>query len=152
MRIHDGLLGLFFLLLGGFVIWQSSTFPSMPGQAIGPDTFPTIFGVLFIVGGLIIGRSGLAAASGRLLELNEGWRHPERAIAALIAVVGTLVLAFFFEEIGFVIGCAVLMIALYILLGHRSPIWIAVSIIFVGVVYYGMAKLLLVPLPLGPLS
>lgn len=151
MRIHDGLLGLLFIVLGACVIWQAASFPSMPGQAIGPGTFPLVFGVMFVIGGAIIGRAGLLAGMGRLATFNEGWRHRDRALAAFVAVIGTLVLAFFFEQIGFLIGGAVLLIALYMLLGHRSPRWIVVSLVFVGAVYYGMAKLLLVPLPTGPL-
>lgn len=150
MRIHDGLLGLFFILLGLYVVWQASSFPSMPGQAIGPGTFPVVFGVLFILGGLIIGRTGVMAGMGRLVVFNEGWRHGERALAAAVAIIGTLVLAMFFEQIGYIIGAAVLLITLYMLLGHRSPLWIGVSVVFVGATYYGMAKLL-VPLPAGPL-
>ncbi len=151
MRIHDGFIGLFFIILGSFVILQAATFPAMPGQAIGPGTFPLIFGALFIVGGLIIGRSGVMAGMGKLGELNPGWRHPERAVAAAVAVLGTLFLAIFFEQIGFLLGGAALLIALYMLQGHRSLVWVVVSIGFVGAVYYGMAKLLLVPLPTGPL-
>lgn len=151
MRVHDGLVGLFFILLGLYVLWEASSFPSMPGQAFGPGTFPVLFGVMFVAGGLIIGRASLAAGFGRVLVLDEGWRHPERAAAAAVAVFGTLALAFFFNEIGFLLGGAVLLIALYMLLGHRSALWVVVSIAFVGAVYYAMAKLLLVPLPTGPL-
>lgn len=152
MRIHDSLIGLFFIVLGIAVIWQAYSFPVMPGQAIGPGTFPLVFGIVFVVGGLIVGRTGLATAGSQIVAFNEGWRHRNRALAAAIAILGTFVLGVFFEEIGFVIGGAVLIVALYVVQGHRSPLWLAVSLIFIALVYYSMAKLLLVPLPLGPLA
>lgn len=152
MRIHDGLIGLFFIMLGIYVVWEAASFPAMPGQAIGPGTFPTIFGGLFVAGGLIVGRAGLAAGLGRLVVLDEGWRRPERAAAASVAIIGTLILAFFFTEIGFLLGGSLLLTAIFWLTGHRSPLWIVVSIGFVSLVYLAMSKLLLVPLPAGPLS
>ncbi|MHA6689889.1 tripartite tricarboxylate transporter TctB family protein [Devosia sp. A449] len=151
MRIHDGLLGLVFIALGITTVWQAASFPGMPGQAIGPGTFPMVFGGIFILGGLIISGKGLMAGAGRLVQFDEGWRHPKRAIAAGIAILGSLLLAIFFEQIGFIIGGSVILIALYWVQGYRSLVWIAVSLGFVGVVYYAMAKLLLVPLPTGPL-
>ncbi|SMQ85442.1 putative tricarboxylic transport membrane protein [Devosia lucknowensis] len=151
MRIHDTLIGAFFLLLGSYIIFEAVRFPAMPGQAIGPGTFPMVFGAVFLVGGLIVGRSGLAQGFSRLVEINDGWRHADRAIAAAVAVLGTLLFAVFFEQIGFIFGAIALMLVLYVLLGHRNWLWLAVPFVFVGVVYYAMARLLLVPLPTGPL-
>lgn len=151
MRIHDGLLGLLFIVLGIAVVVQAIGFPGMPGQAIGPGTFPTLFGTLFIIGGLIIGWQGIRSGAMPLIKLNEGWAHKDRALAAAIAIFGTLILAIYFEQIGFIIGAAVLLLAMYWVQGFRKPIWIGVTLAFVASVYYGMAKLLLVPLPAGPL-
>lgn len=151
MRIHDGLLGLVFIALGIATVWQAASFPGMPGQAIGPGTFPMAFGGIFVIGGLIISGKGIKAGVGRLVQFNEGWHHTDRAVAAAIAVFGSLLLAIFFEQIGFIIGAAALLLAMYWVQGYRSLLWIAVSLGFVGLVYYAMAKLLLVPLPTGPL-
>ncbi len=151
MRIHDTLIGAFFLVLGAYIIFEAVRFPAMPGQVVGPGTFPMIFGTVFLVGGLIVGRTGLAQGFSQLVDLNEGWRHPDRLIAALVATVGTLVFAAFFDQIGFILGALALMLTLYVLLGHRTWLWLISPFIFVGVVYYAMARLLLVPLPTGPL-
>ena len=151
MRIHDTFIGAFFLVLGAYIIFEAARFPAMPGHAVGPGTFPMIFGAVFLVGGLIVGRSGLAQGFSQLVELNEGWRHPDRLIAALVATVGTLLFAAFFDQIGFILGALALMLTLYVLLGHRTWLWLVSPFIFVGVVYYAMARLLLVPLPTGPL-
>lgn len=151
MRIHDTLIGAFFLVLGAYIIFEAVRFPAMPGQAVGPGTFPMIFGTVFLVGGLIVGRTGLAQGFSRLVVLDDGWRHPDRLIAAIVATVGTLVFATFFDQIGFIIGAIALMLTLYLLLGHRTWLWLTSPFIFVGVVYYAMARLLLVPLPPGPL-
>lgn len=153
MRFHDTIVGVFLMLLGGFILQQASGFPQMPGQSIGPGTFPTVFAVAFILGGGVIAFQGWRTArAARAIALNPGWRSRDRFAATAIALLGALALVSFFDVIGFPIGAGLLLSALYLALGHRSPIWIAVSFAFAGVLYYGMAKLLFVPLPLGPLG
>ncbi|RDE10150.1 tripartite tricarboxylate transporter TctB family protein [Pelagibacterium lacus] len=151
MRIHDSLIGLFFVVLGAYVLFEASRFPGMPGQAIGPGSFPMLFGALFVIGGLIIARQGIAEGFGKLVVLNEGWLVPSRAIAVVVSVFGTILLAAFFSQIGFLIGGVLLLVTLFMLLGHRSLLWVAVAVGFVFGIYFLMSRLLLVPLPAGPL-
>lgn len=153
MRIHDTIIGIFLILLGTFILVQAIYFPDMPGQVIGPGTFPTVLAVGFMIGGLLVALQGWRArASMRWIVLESGWAERRRLVPVLIGLVGTLVLAANFDRIGFPLGGGLLLVALYFSLGYRSLKWAAISILFVSAVYYGMAKILLVPLPLGILQ
>ena len=153
MRIHDTIIGVFLMLFGGFILWQTSGFPQMPGQAIGPASFPTVLALIFLGGGAIVVIKGWRSRQATAwVVLEKGWFEVNRLVPVLVAIIGTLLLAGLFEQIGFLAGGSLLLIALYFTLGYRSVKWLAISVVFIGVVYYGMAKVLLVPLPLGILG
>lgn len=153
MRIHDTIIGVFLMLLGGYILWQASGFPQMPGQAIGPASFPTVLALGFLGGGAIVAIKGWRSRQARRwVVLEKGWTEANRLIPVLVALIGTVLLAGLFEQIGFLVGGSLLLVALYFTLGYRSVKWCVVSVAFIGAVYYGMAKVLLVPLPLGILG
>lgn len=153
MRIHDTIIGVFLMLLGGYILWQASGFPQMPGQAIGPASFPTLLALGFLGGGAIVAIKGWRnRQTTGWIVLEKGWSEMSRLVPALVAIIGTVLLAALFEQIGFLVGGSLLLIALYFTLGYRSAKWFAMSVAFIGAVYYGMAKILLVPLPLGMLG
>jgi putative tricarboxylic transport membrane protein len=54
MKLNDAVLG-FVVLLGGLaIVLQARTFPPTHGQAYGPDLFPTIIGLGFMLSGIAL--------------------------------------------------------------------------------------------------
>ncbi|MDF0599414.1 tripartite tricarboxylate transporter TctB family protein [Psychromarinibacter sp. C21-152] len=152
MRIHDSLIGALLVLFGGWVLFVALGFPDMPGQSIGPGTFPSVLGVAFLLGGLCLIVAGRSRGTRRLADLNPGWRRAPRLLAAGLATIGVLVLALSFETVGFPLSATVLLYALFFLEGYRGPQWLALCIAFVFGMHLLMTRFLLVPLPAGPLE
>jgi len=151
MRFHDAINGLFFILLGLAVLVISNGFPQMPGQQIGPSSFPTLIG-----GGMMLGGAIVLALSFRhkfaampWLTLDPGWRNPKHLACALFCLVGSLVLGILFEQIGFPLGALVLCFGIYALSGLIKPTLFVATAVFVAVVALVMTKFLYVPLPMG---
>ena len=151
MKFSDKLVGVALVAFGLWVLLTARGFPQLPGQMIGPGTFPTLLGSLCALGGLGIAVQGFRA-SAPMVALHPGWRRPDRALAALVAVGGTALFAANFEWIGFPLGGALLLSAVYAAAGLRSPRWILLSVAFVLAVHLLMTRLLYVPLPAGLLK
>lgn len=149
MKLHDSLIGLLLIAFGGWVLWQAQGFPSMPGQIIGPGTFPTLLGGLCLLGGAMLAWEGRAVPARPLLIIHDGWRKGSRILCVAVAIFGTLLLAVTFESVGFPIGGTLLLAALFYSAGLRRPQWLAVAAVFVLTVHLVMTRLLYVPLPAG---
>ena len=54
MKLNDAVLGLVVLLGGLAIVLQARTFPPTHGQAYGPDLFPTIIGLGFMLSGVVL--------------------------------------------------------------------------------------------------
>ena len=153
MRIHDAIVGLVIVVFGGLVVWHVQSFPIMPGQAIGPATFPTALGIGFMLCGAIIAFKGFKPmVQRRALVLAPGWFVPRHVAAGAVMVLGTLACAMGFETLGFPISVAALTFALLLLMRYRPVTSAIISVVFVAAIYWIMARELLVPLPLGPLD
>ena len=151
MKFHDMAIG---IVLAAFGIWVVATawgFPKLTGQPIGPGTFPILLGALCTLGGAIIAIQGRTTGA-PLAALHEGWQHPGRALAAIVAIGGSFLLALNFETIGFPLGGSLLMVSVYLASGHRNPGWIAFSILFVMSAHLLLTRVLQVPLPSGVLK
>lgn len=149
MKLHDSLIGLLLIAFGGWVVWRAQGFPAMPGQSIGPSTFPVMLGSLCALGGLLLVWHGRQTSRGELLSVHEGWRIGSRVACVAVAVFGTLLLGVTFETVGFPIGGTLLLSALFYAAGLHRLRWIAVSAIFVLTMHLVMTRLLYVPLPSG---
>ncbi|MGC4410134.1 MULTISPECIES: tripartite tricarboxylate transporter TctB family protein [Rhizobium] len=149
MKFHDSIIGLLLVAFGGWVLWQAQGFPDMPGQIIGPATFPTLLGCLCLLGGLMLIWEGRKASPHALISLHDGWRIGSRITCVAVAILGTLLLAVTFEQVGFPVGGTLLLSALFLSAGLTHPKWIGVSAVFVLTVHLVMTRLLYVPLPSG---
>lgn len=150
MRFHDAINGLFFFLLGLAVLIISSGFPQMPGQQIGPASFPKVIGIGMMIGGaIILGLSFRRKLFTSLVAVDPGWFSPEHLACVLFCLLGSLFLAWQFELIGFPVGAVVLCIGIYALSGLTKPGLFLATVAFVAVVALVMTKLLYVPLPMG---
>jgi putative tricarboxylic transport membrane protein len=151
MKFHDTAIGAVLIAFGIWVVATAWSFPKLTGQAIGPGTFPILLGTLCTLGGAIVALQGMARPA-PLAMLHTGWRHPGRALAAVIAIGGAFLLALNFETIGFPLGGSLLMLAIYLSTGHRSLGPMMFSIAFVLTVHILLTRFLQVPLPSGLLK
>ena len=152
MRIHDSLLGVLLTIFGAWVLVSSLGFPKLPGQPIGPGSFPAVLGVVFIAGGIMLFASGLRQGWSQVVMFAPEWRRPTRVASAFLVVFGTIGVAWSFEWLGFPVAAALLLLPLYLMSGLHGFVWPLVALIFLGVLHIVMTRLLLVPLPDGLLG
>lgn len=150
MRIHDVITGLFFVCLGLAVWLTAQTFPMMPGQNIGPSTFPTAIGIAMVLGGAaLVAMAMLRRSSDALVVMEPGWRQAPRLASVAFCLLGSLALATWFESIGFPLGAIAMCFGLFALTGIRKPMLYVVAAVFVAVLTVVMTRVLGVPLPMG---
>jgi putative tricarboxylic transport membrane protein len=152
MKLHDSLIGGVLFAFGLWVLTTALGYPRMSGQSIGPGTFPSVLGALFMLGGIVLGVAGRRVGATPWVALDNGWKQPGRLAAALLATGGVALFALAFEWIGFPLGGFCLVSALFLLCGYRNPAWIGVSAVFVLALHLLMTRLLYVPLPAGLLK
>ncbi|MCX7630130.1 MAG: tripartite tricarboxylate transporter TctB family protein [Geminicoccaceae bacterium] len=154
MRIHDGVFGVLLLLLAGFVLREATGFPPMPGQRFGPSLFPSLLAAGFALCGLLLLAGGLVSERGRPLASLEGWAEKGARVVDVALVVGGLVLLIaLWQRLGFVIGATLFATALAgRFLGGRYLPALLVCAPACFAIDWAFRRLLLVPLPQGPLT
>lgn len=154
MRINDTIFGALLLALAGFIWIAAAGFPKVPGTQYGPGFFPQVIAAGIAVGALLLFWRGWRALAGgeRLAAVGPWARHPSRWLGLLV-IVGSLV---FYdlaaEPLGFPIVGLVIGTVFMVYLGVRLWRAAAISLGMVVVIWLLFARLLLVPLPGGPLT
>lgn len=144
------------LAVAGVVIARASAvLPAIPAQAYGPGFFPMWVGIALAACGVLMagrtwwGAAGPPASTGPTASspgVNPSWRG---ALGIVWLVLGLGAVALWLEVVGFLLCMPVFMLGYLWLAGEpvrRSLLTTAVSM---AVVYWGFAKWLKVPLPLG---
>lgn len=154
MRVNDAVIGLVLIVLGAWILWQAASFPAMPGQDYGPELLPRIAAVGFLITGALLGVNGLrAAGERRWLTLEVGARDPGRLIDAALVLGGLVLLIAVWSSVGFLIAASVLSTVLVARFrGGRVLSSAALCIGFCLAIDLAFRRLLLVPLPQGPLT
>ena len=149
MKLNDALIGLVVLCGGLAIILQARTFPPTHGQAYGPDLFPTIIGIGFVLSGIVLVIGGWRARRA------VGWIDLEgvaigRLVDAGLVLVFILAFIFLAGRLGFVltagIGTWLLMVR------FQGGKWLSSFVIATAAVLvtdWAFRTVLLVPLPLG---
>ena len=150
MRLADGLSGGVVVAGAALLLWTASGLPDMPGQRFGPATFPTLIGIAMAAAGLVVLWRGRAE---RPLFSIGTLGHDRRVQVAVLWLLGGLVaMLVLWQPVGFPLLAAVYSGGLMLILGVRplpAVFWAcAVSV----VVHLVFTRLLLVPLPAGPLG
>jgi putative tricarboxylic transport membrane protein len=154
VRINDALFGLVLILAGLAVLLVARTFPDMPGQDFGPALLPSLIGLGFAACGAGLVASGLRQHRDHpWIELG-AWADSRGHILDVGLVVGGLVLLILlWDLLGFLIGATLLMgLLVSRFRGGHVVSSFAIAVVACAAVDYGFRHLLLVPLPLGPLT
>jgi putative tricarboxylic transport membrane protein len=157
LRVNDALFGAALWLLAAGILWQAASFPAMPGQSFGPSLVPGVLAGGFLLCGLGLVVSGARArgagplvARPAALPSGEG---RDRLLDAAIVLGGLVVLVLLWDRLGFLIG-GTLYTTLLVYRFHGGGVARAVLVAAVAcfLVDWGFRRLLLVPLPMGPLT
>lgn len=150
MRFSDRLLGGVLLAFAAVLAGFSMTFPAIPGQRYGAETFPLLIAVGLAVCGVTLLVQDLRRRQREPLVARGDWAQAPGALLAVAVTVG-LVIAYILlsRRVGFMPMMAVVLLVLFRLL--RVPWWQAVALTLVGTLLldFVFRSLLLVPLPFG---
>lgn len=153
MRFNDAIFGAALIVFAVAEMLYTRTFPSLHGQAYGPDLFPRLIGAGLIICGLALVINGvLARQTTPWIQLGE-WAGDRRARINFALVLCSLVLYILLSTwVGFV---PISILILSLLLYRFGVPWLpaaGLAVVVTFVIYLLFSRLLLVPLPLGVLQ
>ena len=168
MRFNDAITGAVLVLFAVAEIAYTRTFPSLHGQAYGPDLFPMLIGLgllgcgcVLIVRGLYVRRlfskgssekdssKTINSSVNNWIDLGNIVESSHARINAVLTVVFLLLYILFSDSIGFIpLSMATLFILLY-RLGSSVLVAGGIAVFTTAVIQFLFAKVLLVPLPAG---
>jgi putative tricarboxylic transport membrane protein len=154
VRINDAMFGLVLILAGVAVALVARTFPDMPGQDFGPALLPSLLGIGLALCGATLVVAGLRHHRDRPWVELGAWADSRGHVLDVVLVVGGLVLLIVvWKPLGFLIGATLLLGSLISRFrGGRVVTSFAMAAIACFAVDWAFRHLLLVPLPLGPLT
>ncbi len=154
MRINDLVFGVVLILAEIAILVDTSFFPSMPGQDFGPALFPNLIGVGFALCGIALIISGARdSITHGLIEVGEWARSGGHILDVGLVIGGLILLIAVWDFLGFLIAGTIFTAGL--IARFRGGKWvssIAIAVIACFIVDISFRRLLLVPLPLGPLT
>jgi putative tricarboxylic transport membrane protein len=152
MRVSDTLAGLLILCFGIAVAVYARTFPSIPGQNVGPGLFPTIIGAGFTLCGAVLAFAGARQGRAASIQTAEWVRRPRMVSNFLLVIVDLLFYLLAVDALGFLVTGVIFLSALLLAfnVARRWVVPIAIAVTFA--IHYGFYTLLHVPLPWGVLE
>jgi putative tricarboxylic transport membrane protein len=153
MRFNDAVFGVLLIVFAIAEIAYTRTFPALHGQAYGPDLFPILIGVGFLITGAVLTIRGVAQRAGApLVEVGE-WAADRRNVVNFALVL--LALLFYILAsgwLGFIPTSFIIMVVLLSSFGCRPVTSLVVAALTTLAIQALFARVLLVPLPWGLLQ
>lgn len=150
MRVNDIVSGGLLIAAAATIIAYTATFPVFPGQRYGPDLFPRLIGVgLILCGALLILRGVKARAAGEALLSRPAWATPASLATMALTLAVILAYVLFVEWIGFIPLTILAIGLLFLWLGVKPPLAIAMAVGAAFTVNWFFGSLMRVPLPRG---
>ena len=153
MKLNDAVFGLLLLLLGAAVLVAVQSFPTIPGQQVGPALFPGLIASGLCVGGSILLWRGWRSRAAVPWVVLEDWvRSPRHGLAFAVLIASVIFYILVSERLGFLPTSSLILLALFSVL--RVPLLRSVAIALVAtlLIHFAFYKLLRVPLPWGVLQ
>ncbi len=154
--MRDFVLGLAFALLGAIIIAIAKDFPTVGNLQFGASLFPMITGAGMLICGALLAAKSFRPALQALRERGDdgGLPRPDFARLARLTLPCLLVVFYIYssETIGAAPALALLMLALFRAGSVRWKVALPVSILGAIVIYLVFTRVLIVPLPAGPLG
>ena len=157
MKLNDAVWGALLLLLSAALLVHVQSFPTIPGQKIGPALFPGAIAVALAACAVLLVLKGLAArgAGGdraQWIVLDDWTRHGKYVLAFLVTVGVNVFYILAIDWLGFLIVGTVYLSVLFVVYGVGRKWVLPVAVIATLVIHYAFYKLLKVPLPWGLLQ
>lgn len=149
MKINDAIFGAVFLVLSALVLWDVRSYPTIPGQDVGPAAFPGAVAALLAVCSVLLIVQGVRARDGGWFERGAWMMSPRQIVAFVVTLAGMLLYVIAADTIGFLILGTVILFALMLALNVRVPVALAVAVLATVAIHIVFYKALRVPLPWG---
>ncbi|MDQ6680206.1 MAG: tripartite tricarboxylate transporter TctB family protein [Pseudomonadota bacterium] len=154
MKFNDVLWGALLVLLGAALLVHVQSFPTIPGQRVGPGLFPGLIAVGFCVCGVIlVVRGWRARAAGGADAAWYAWpdwsRSPRHVLGFAVLVAVNLFYLFAVDTLGFVVTGSIYLAALMWVLKVRPARIVPIAVVLTLAIHFCFYKLLRVPLPWG---
>ena len=153
MRFNDAIFGVLLIAFAIAEIAYTRTFPTLHGQAYGPDLFPILIGVGFLITGAVLTVRGVALrAAAPLVEVGP-WADDRRNVVNFALVV--LALLFYIaasDWLGFILTAFLIMLVLLKNFGSGLVTSVVIAALSTLGIHTLFARVLLVPLPWGLLQ
>lgn len=153
MRVHDGFVGLFFVVLGGLIVAYSFTLVPPRHLLYGPELFPRLMGSGLVLVGGIITAAGVLRGRTEPLGIRPDWaRSPRQALRFWVIPAAFVFFVLAVQPLGFLLTATLILTAL-MAAGGRPPLKaFGIALVLAIVINIAFASLLHVPLPWGPLT
>jgi putative tricarboxylic transport membrane protein len=157
VKLNDAVWGALFILLSVALLVHVQSFPTIPGQKIGPALFPGIIAVGLAVCGALLILKGLAVRArgpehARWLTFAP-WVGSRRHVLAFFLVIAVNVFYILLvNRLGFVPTAVVYLAVLFAVFGVPPRRNLPIAIIVTLLIHYSFYKMLKVPLPWGILT
>jgi putative tricarboxylic transport membrane protein len=153
MRLNDAVFGVLLIVFAIAEIAYTRTFPSLHGQAYGPNLFPILIGVGFLITGAILTIQGLVQRAGAPLVQVGAWAADRRNVVNFALVL--LALLFYIaasDWLGFILTAFIIMLVLLKSFGSGMATAVVMAALTTLCIHTLFARVLLVPLPWGLLQ
>ena len=157
LRANDAVIGAVLVVFALAEMAYTRTFPSLHGQAYGPDLFPLLIGVgLCACGAVLIARGLLARRAATTAapwyELEASLREPAVRINLVLLLLSLVLYILLSESIGFIPMSFAILALLFARLGSTPALSLSLAAATTAVLHLLFSKVLLVPLPSGLLQ
>jgi putative tricarboxylic transport membrane protein len=153
MRVNDAVFGVLLIVFAVAEIAYTRTFPSLHGQAYGPDLFPIMIGVGFLITGAILTIQGLAQRAGQPLLEAGLWADDRRNVVSFALVLLSLLFYIAASDwLGFIPTAFIIMLVLLRSFGSGLITAAVIAALTTLGIQALFARVLLVPLPWGLLQ
>lgn len=150
MKFNDALSGFLLLLLALAVLFNISSFPTIPGQNIGPAAFPGLLAwLLLLCSVLLIVRSFRTSVRSPLIELGAWIRSPHHLRNFAITTGCLLFYILASDFLGFLICAFAILCMMFWALQVRSRLIVPIALMVTLLIHTIFYKGLRVPLPWG---
>ena len=153
MRLNDAVFGVILLLAAVAVFAVARGFPGMPGQDFGPALFPNLIAAGFFLCGAALIWNGLRHPEFAGLVAFGDWAKSGGHLIDVALVIGGLGLVILlWDRVGFLITATLFTGSLMARFRGRPLSSFVGALAACLVIDWVFRRLLLVPLPLGPLT
>lgn len=151
MKINDAVFGAVLIALCAAIFAAVQSYPTIPGQSVGPSVFPRVIAAGLGVCGMLLCLRGLRAR-GAWVQPAPWWRSRRHVLAVALVVGGTVAFIVFAQSLGFLVVAPLFLAGLFLVFGVRPVLVAPMALGATLAIHYAFYKLLKVPLPWGLLT